>query len=68
MMETEPQDAFLEVSRKVTYPTITVILDYLEESNKIVYRKDGSILWVFKNHPKNKKRCCQTSDKSERGK
>ena len=51
------------------YPTITVILDYLEESNKIAYRKDGSFLWVFKDHPNNKKRMSrQTSDKSKRAK
>ncbi len=30
------------------YPTITAILDYLEESNKIAYKKDGSIVWIFK--------------------
>jgi hypothetical protein len=37
------------------YPTITTILDYLEESNKIVFKKDGSIVWIFKGASKSKK-------------
>jgi len=39
----------------VMYPTITAILDYLEESNKIAYKKDGSIVWIFKGPSKSKK-------------
>ena len=33
--------------KQVQYPTFVTILNYLEESNKIVYAKDGSIVWTF---------------------
>lgn len=33
--------------RQVQYPTFVKILDYLEQSNKIMYEKDGSIVWTF---------------------
>lgn len=33
--------------KQVQYPTLLTILDYLEESNKIMYEKDGSIVWTF---------------------
>ena len=46
---------FKSLLGKVMYPTITAILDYLEESNKIAYRKDGSIVWIFKAPSKSKK-------------
>ena len=36
-----------QLPKQVMYPTLTRILDYLEESNKIVYNKDGSIVWIF---------------------
>jgi hypothetical protein len=41
-------ELFKSLNGKVMYPTITAILDYLEESYKIAYRKNGSIVWVFK--------------------
>jgi hypothetical protein len=41
--------------KQVQYPTFTTILDYLEESNKIMYDKDGSIIWIFADNPKLKK-------------
>lgn len=41
--------------RQVQYPTFKVVLNYLEESNKIMYDKDGSILWIFVDNPKLKK-------------
>ena len=47
---------FLSLGKSVMYPTITTILDYLEESNKIVFNKDGSIVWIFKGSSKPKKR------------
>jgi hypothetical protein len=31
------------------------ILDYLEDSNKIMYVKDGSIVWTFVDTPKARK-------------
>ncbi|MGI0059832.1 MAG: hypothetical protein ACREBJ_08690 [Nitrosotalea sp.] len=41
--------------KQVQYKTFTTILDYLEKSNKIIYDKDGSIIWVFANNPKLRK-------------
>lgn len=37
------------------YPTITTILDYLEESKKISFKKDDSINWIFKNTRRKKR-------------
>jgi hypothetical protein len=36
--------------RQVQYPTFVKILDYLEQSNKIVYDK-GIIVWTFVDSP-----------------
>lgn len=33
--------------KQIQYPTFRKILDYLEESNKIIFEKDGSIIWTF---------------------
>lgn len=33
--------------KQVQYPTFLTILDYLEQSNKIIYEKDGTIVWTF---------------------
>lgn len=41
--------------RQVQYPTFKAVLDYLEESNKIMYDKDGSIVWIFADNTKLKK-------------
>ncbi|MDE1763716.1 MAG: hypothetical protein KGH88_05680 [Thaumarchaeota archaeon] len=41
--------------RQVQYPTFKAVLDYLEESNKIMYDRDGSIIWTFADNPKLKK-------------
>lgn len=38
--------------RQVQYPTFRAVLDYLEKSNKIMYDKDGSIIWIFADNPK----------------
>ena len=46
---------FQSLHRKVMFPTISTILDYLEESNKIVFKKDGSFVWTFKDPRKSKK-------------
>jgi hypothetical protein len=46
---------FLSLGKSVMYPTITTILDYLEESNKIAFKKDSSIIWTFSNSRKIKK-------------
>lgn len=41
--------------RQVQYPTFRAILDYLEESNKIMYDRNGTIIWIFADNPKLKK-------------
>jgi hypothetical protein len=52
---TSRNQLFLSLGKSVMYPTITTILDYLEESNKIVFKKDGSIVCIFKGTSKSKK-------------
>ena len=47
---------FLSLGKSVMYPTITTILGYLEESNKIAFNKDGSIAWVFESSAGKSKR------------
>ena len=46
---------FLSLGKSVMFHTITTILDYLEESNKIAFKKDTSIIWTFPNSRKIKK-------------
>jgi hypothetical protein len=41
--------------KQVQYPTFKTILDYLEKSNKIMYDKDGAIIWIFVDNPKLKR-------------
>ncbi|MDE1764636.1 MAG: hypothetical protein KGI27_00025 [Thaumarchaeota archaeon] len=41
--------------KQVQYHTLLTILNYLEKSNKIMYDKEGSILWIFEDNPKIKK-------------
>ena len=43
------------LQKQVKYKTFTTMLDYLEKSNKIMYDKKGSILWIFADNPKLKK-------------
>ena len=38
--------------RQVQYPTFKTVLNYLEESNKIIYDKDGTIIWIIVDNPK----------------
>jgi len=35
------------LSKKVMYQTFNVILEYLEDSNKILLTKDGKVIWVW---------------------
>ena len=44
-----------KLPKQVQYPTFKKILDYLERSNKIMYDKDGAIVWIFADNPKLKK-------------
>ncbi|HWP78382.1 MAG: hypothetical protein AB1299_07570 [Thermoproteota archaeon] len=41
--------------KQVQYPTFKAVLDYLEESCKIIYDKDGAIIWTYANSPKLRK-------------
>lgn len=41
--------------KQVQYPTFKAVLGYLEKSNKIMYDKDGTIIWIFVDNPKLKK-------------
>ena len=36
-----------KLPKKMMYQTFLVILDYLQESGKIIIDKDGCILWVW---------------------
>lgn len=37
--------------RQIQYPSFKMILNYLEESNKIIFDKDGTIVWTFVHSP-----------------
>lgn len=41
--------------RQIQYPSFKEILKYLEESNKLITDKDGTLVWIFANDPKTKK-------------
>ena len=43
-----------KLPRKMMYPTFQVILDYLEQSGKVMIDKDGCVMWTF--NPKRIKR------------
>ena len=36
-----------KLPKKMMYQTFQVIIDYLEESNKILIDKDGCIIWTY---------------------
>ncbi len=38
--------------RQVQYPTFRKVLDYLADSNKIMFDKTGKIYWIFTDNPK----------------
>lgn len=40
---------------QIQYSLFSEVLNYLEESNKIITDKDGSLIWVFANTVKQKK-------------
>jgi len=40
------------LEKQVQYATIKEALRYLEKSNKIMFDKDGSIIWIFADNPK----------------
>lgn len=37
--------------RQIQYPALKEILKYLEQSNKIIFDKDGTIIWTFAHTP-----------------
>ena len=41
--------------KQVQYPTFKTVLNYLEKSNKIMYDKDGTIIWIFMDNSKLKR-------------
>lgn len=41
--------------RQIQYPSFKEILKYLEESNKLITDKDGSLVWIFAKTPEQKK-------------
>jgi len=43
------------LERQVQHQTIKETLNYLEESNKIIFDKDDSIVWIFADNLKLKK-------------
>jgi len=45
----------LSLPRQVQYGTFNAVLEYLENSNKIMYDKDGSIIWIFADKPELKR-------------
>jgi hypothetical protein len=47
---------FVKLPKQVMPQTLTTILKYLEESNKVTLNKDGSILWIFPDSTKIKER------------
>ena len=44
-----------KLPKQVQYPTFKKILNYLEISNKIMYDKDGAIVWIFADNSKLRK-------------
>jgi hypothetical protein len=46
---------FRELPKQVMHQTLAKTLDYLEESNKIIFNTDGSIVWIFADSDKLKK-------------
>ena len=45
-------DLWETLPRKIMYPTFKQIMDYLEASNKIMYDKNGKIVWIAADNPK----------------
>ncbi len=41
------KELWQSLPKKVMYQTFNLILDYLEESNKILIDKDGAIVWIW---------------------
>lgn len=41
--------------RQVQYPIFNEILKYLEDSNKLIFDKDGTLVWIFADNPGLKK-------------
>ena len=38
---------WLSLKKKVMYQTFSIIIDYLEASNKIIIDRDGAIVWIW---------------------
>ena len=38
---------WLSLKKKVMYQTFSIIIDYLEASNKIIIDRDGAVVWIW---------------------
>ncbi len=38
---------WLSLKKKVMYQTFNIIIEYLEEANKIIIDRDGTIVWIW---------------------
>jgi len=49
------QDIYKKVSRRISEPNFKNIINFLEKTNKILYDKDNTIIWIFADNKKSKK-------------
>jgi hypothetical protein len=54
---------FTKLPKRVMHQTITTILAYLVESKKVTVNRDGSIVWIFADSSKIKKRLTKSKSK-----
>jgi hypothetical protein len=57
---------FIKLPKQVMPQTLSTILQYLEELKKVTVNKDGSIVWIFQDSPKVKKRLKKSKSYSSR--
>lgn len=52
--ETYPKrtELWRSLPRKTMYQTFSIVLKYLKASNKIIFDKDGRIVWIAADNPK----------------
>ena len=59
---TSKNSLWRSLPKQTQYSTFCKVLDYLEESNKITYDKDGNIIWIFVESKKAQKSLEDSSD------
>jgi len=57
---------FTKLPKKVMQQTLTTILAYLVESKKVTVNKDGSIVWIFPDSSKIKRRLNKSKSRTSR--